>query len=406
MKKTDLISIKKKKDKLNMLNVLDIIKVLFFIIIIFLFGILTVLNFKNNDRLELELRDRTKLKKPTKKSILNNEVQLNLEKFYNDRFKFREELLTGKIFIDLKILKKPKISDIAVIYDKNKLFKFRTNANKFDIERFDRTFKKWEETKKYLDKEKIPLIVVTIPDQSHMFFDQYSDYLYNEEIRYKESKEYLFKNLKRVGIDFIDAEKMFEKDREKNFFKTDHHLSFQGTLKIYDELIRIINKKYFKIENLRNKQRYLETKEKFIGSHNRKLAGLFPEDTKLEYVEPRKPIKFKRYEDGILQKEAIINDFDNAKYHDFYMSGNNAYSEIKTNRKDKPNILIVGDSTNNQLESIMWQNANNLNCLDFRYYKGGSLINFMKKMPKDEKPDIVIVHIISGYYHFLERVIK
>ena len=59
---------------------------------------------------------------------------------------------------------------------------------------------------------------------------------------------------------------------------------------------------------------------------------------------------------------------------------------INTHRPEFPNILIYGDSFTNPIETLLWTQANELRCVDFRYYTEKSLSDYILSY----HPDIVI----------------
>ena len=261
--------------------------------------------------------------------------------------------------------------------------------------------KHWGEINDYLKSKNTPIIVVGIPDQSHIFADKYPTWAYNQSNHYQEMRKYFFNGLKDLDIDYLDFDPIARENREHYYYKADHHPNFNASLKIYDELINRISENYFPIKNLNNGDiELVENPNRFIGSHNRKVFEVINENTHAIYAQPKKDIPFKRYDSGKLSDLGIINP--NSKFYTTYMYGDNPYTVIDTNRKELPNIMIIGDSTTNALESIMWMNANKFTSLDFRHYKEKNIIEFLEENPQD----LIIVSMISGYYEDLLKIMK
>ena len=381
---------------------LDKLKVFLFVLAIFIFPILTIFNSaEGNNYIEFENRYKAKLNLPTKETIINGEFWIGFEEFFNDRFKYRQELLKTKTFVDMKIAGKYKFSDSILSSDRKMMFRYRSSDRVFNKEIISKDFKRWSEINDYLKSKNIPIIVVGIPDQSHIFTDKYPKWAYNEATFYQDMREYFFSKLKELNIDYIDFEDIAREDRYNYYYKTDHHPNFYATLKIYDELINKINTNYFPIKNLNTHDIILnKNPNKFIGSHNRKMFGLIDENTNIIYATPAENIPFERYESGKLSDRKIMNL--NSKYYGSYMYGDNPYTLIDTNREELPNIMVIGDSTTNALESLMWMNANKFTSLDFRHYTSKNLIEFLE----ENSQDIIIVSMISGYYESILEIMK
>ena len=69
-----------------------------------------------------------------------------------------------------------------------------------------------------------------------------------------------------------------------------------------------------------------------------------------------------------------------------YMGGDFGETILETNRPELPSILIYGDSFTNPVEALLWPNFNETRSLDFRYYTGKTLTEYITEY----KPDYVI----------------
>lgn len=377
-------------------------KVILFLLALFSLSILTILNSagKDNNFISFELRNKEKFTYPSKDKILTGEYWPQFEKFYNDRFYARGPFLDFKTAIDLKVAGKYTVSDVMLSSDRNKVFRKRDQDYSADLDNMKKGLESWKTINEELNKLGTKLLVVGIADQSHMFTDQYPTFANNGQKEYELLRTNFYRGLDKFNIDYIDTDDILRDDRENNYFYTDHHQNFDASLKIYDQIIENINIKYFPIENLREKMQIVNHDNYVVGSNGRKVFKWIKEPITLKSSEPKAPIEFTRYEDG---KE--VNPYINTKnysYYTSYMGGDKAHTIIDTNRQDKPNILIVGDSTSNPLESILWQNANKMTSLDFRKFDKLDIVSYVKNNPQD----IVIVSIISGNYDQLETVMK
>lgn len=370
---------------------LDKIKVFTFVGIIFIFSLFTFLFRDESSFIQAENRYANSFPKINKKEILNGDYFPKFEKFYNDAVFQRTGLLKVKNVVDMKIMRKPVISDVIFSKDRTKLFRFRKTEDDVDIVKMNKSLNRWESIKKVLDKKKIPIVVLPIPDQSHMFPEEYPSYAFNHEERYKLMKKEFLNRLDKIGIDYLDMEEVFKLDPDKYYYKGDHHPNFNATLAVYDKLLPYMKSKGIEVNDVRNESKVKEGSKRFIGSHSRKIFGLLHEDIRMKYLEPLNRIEYTRFDNG---KKSVKKIFEDSNYYNSYMGGDIPETVINTARKDKPNIMVLGDSTTNALESVLWMNSNKFVSLDFRHYKEKNLLEYLENY----NPDIIIVSIVSGYY--------
>ena len=63
-------------------------------------------------------------------------------------------------------------------------------------------------------------------------------------------------------------------------------------------------------------------------------------------------------------------------YEDSYMEGDNAFTVIETNREELPNILYVGSSFTNILETLSVKDFNKMISIDYRHNTSKNSINY------------------------------
>ena len=119
----------------------------------------------------------------------------------------------------------------------------------------------------------------------------------------------------------------------------------------------------------------------------------------MQYLSPKEQVSYTRYDDG---KESDKPIFSDSNYYGAYMGGDISETVINTDRKELPNIMVLGDSTSNSLETVLWMNANIFTSLDFRKYNQSNLIEYLREHPQD----LIVVSIISGNFVNLESIMK
>ena len=135
---------------------------------------------------------------------------------------------------------------------------------------------------------------------------------------------------------------------------------------------------------------------KFIGSRNRQLYGLFPNNDKIKIGYPKKPVSYEKFDNGKLDNTInyVPQNLEEAVSYEVYMGGDKPETIIKTNRKYLDNVLIFGDSYTNAVETLLYLNFNETRSLDLRYYHKKSLYQYIKEY----KPNLVIMLRDNGSY--------
>lgn len=369
--------------------------VFLFLIFLFISSILTIfVNPKSNFILN-EQRSRNSLPEISLDTILKGEFWKDFEAFFNDRVFAREKLVNIKNSLDYGLFRKDIISDVAISEDRTMLFRSRQEEEKEDMSLYEKDLNNWKNIKKYLDKVGTQLIVVGIPDQSDIFYDKYPKYLKNNRENYIKSSEKLTNDLNSIGIKFLNMYDDFFSNRDKLYFNADHHQNMDASMIIYEKI-----RKEAKIElkNLKNDISFEKLDIKFSGSHNRKLNDIVKEKSNLVTPVSKHKIEFDRFE-----SDKKVGSYINkgGRYYNYYMGGDNENTLIDTHRDDLPNILILGDSTSNSLESIMWMAANKFRSLDYRDYKK-DIISFLEQNPQD----LIVVTLISGNYDNIHAIMR
>ena len=80
------------------------------------------------------------------------------------------------------------------------------------------------------------------------------------------------------------------------------------------------------------------------------------------------------------------------------MGGDIGETILQTNRPSLKTALIVGDSFTNALETLLWTGFDETRSLDYRHYKGESLIDYVQTY----QPDVVLIVRDESLYLSLE----
>ena len=193
----------------------------------------------------------------------------------------------------------------------------------------------------------------------------------------------IIKNKKNDNVYLIDSYELFNEDTNINpFYKTDHHLNIRGGYAIFEEIISFVNVKHnVNIDLLENE--YIIKKVKVNGSYNRKTGeAIVPVLEEHNLVPRNNKLRYTRYDNG--QKSLIPIFGNDITYASAYMGTDYGETVVKTNLKDAPNILYVGTSYTNVLESLSCYKFNTMVSIDYRHNNTGkSIEDYVKEYDID-----------------------
>lgn len=377
------------------------VRSILFLILIFVIAILSVYNTSGSDFLISENRKISEFPKISSSSLLDGKFVSGIETYFDDRFFAREEILEILAKIDMYYLKKPLIMDVVLSTDRKYLLDHITySETKDNIKNMSKGVDLLGRVQRYVEEQGGTMLTIVFPRQSFALSHLYPEYMFSKYTPYTEIKKQIDPLLKNEGINLIDLYDELSSNPKKYYYTSDHHPNYEAMLVAYDKIIDRMHQVNLPYLDIRNEMKMNKSSKPFIGSLNRKIFNLHQVEEHLPYYELDKPIAFRRFEEG---KEVSAKIFyEDYPYYHFYMGGDKAYTKIVTERNNLPNILVIGDSTTNALETLIWSSANNFVSVDFRHYKKESVFEIIKR----EKPDFVIFTMINGYYNNIESILK
>ena len=234
------------------------------------------------------------------------------------------------------------------------------------------------------------LIYVGIPEQHSMLREDYPEGYENDGEYLDMIEEEFFRELGERGIDYIDMMPVFKAENYRTYYSpTDHHYTIDGALRTYTEIKN-------KLESLGLAEGMLSEEDftsvtlenPFFGSRARAVGKVYSIPLSISYLEPVDPIEIVRYDKGV--KFAWINFKPQKTTSDIgyylYMGGDNAETYVYTDRPELPDIMIIGDSFTNPLESLLYTGFDSMLSVDLRHNEK-SVYDYIKEF----EPDIVLV---------------
>jgi len=232
---------------------------------------------------------------------------------------------------------------------------------------------------------------VGVPRQGEYFADAYPEYMATLAAQDEQYRSLMAQELGKQGVPYVNMYEEFL-ERTDMFYLTDHHFNFDGAMLTYQAALDRVNTDtglYLPV--LRGEDWEMHTlPNPYLGSRNRQLYGLRPNEERLVYATTAVeiPYEYRLTAYGDAPGRLVVlpeNEWVEMTYL-AYMGGDVPETAITTNRPELPNCLIFGDSYSNPVETLMWTAFNETRSLDLRHYNKQTLAEYIA----DWQPDVVI----------------
>lgn len=238
-------------------------------------------------------------------------------------------------------------------------------------------------------------LYVAVPSQYSYFEDRYPSYLNNRHAYIETEKTAFFSALENRNVPYLDIGETWaaEGNPPEYMSRVDHHYTWWGGWSAYQAVMAELNGRFdLKLPVLRDEDVTLHTlKNPCIGSRSRKLYNLWSSDETFSYVEMVEEIPFTRYDWGNAEPSQSYtvylpdNDYDPVQYG-AYMGGDVSETLMKTDRPEKSDLLVFGDSFTNALETVLYTSFDTTYTLDLRHYEEMTLPEYVRRY----QPDVVL----------------
>lgn len=345
--------------------------------IISLMGILTLMN--NNKRSAKEGRELTTFPKITIKNLMKEEFYTNYTNAFADQLAFREDLIKGYYLVNLQ-----KYTGDVIKGEEDQLFLsplIIENKESY-IKKLKNIIKKdMNSVAKEVTDAGSKFIFISIPRKDVIM----EKYLPNSYIKgtkdYIEYVDIIRKNISS-NVEFIDSYEVFKKHQDEYYdvyYQTDHHLNIRGSYYIFEQIISMVNKDQNKIKIGKLEDEYTIESRIINGSYNRKIGqSVAGKNEELVLVPKNSNITYTRLDSGKKVNTPILGKGNT--YASAYMGDDFAETVVETNNDNTPNILFVGSSYTNALESLSVYKFNKVVAIDYRHNKTGkSIADYVKE---------------------------
>lgn len=349
-----------------------------FILIISIMGILTLMN--NNTLSKKEGRKLTTFPKITLSSLAKNSFYTEYTDAFADQLAYREDLIKLYYLFNLQRY----VGDV-IKGEENQLFLsplIIENEEKYSKKLANVAKKEMSNVAKEVVNAGSKFIFISIPRKDVLMDEYLPDTYIKGEEAYLEHINIVKENASDE-VELLDAYEILKGNVENPYYITDHHMNIRGAYKIFEQIVKRINKDGYNISLGTLEEEYKIDKQVINGSYNRKIgqsvnAGeeeltLTCKNTNLEYI---------RKDSGKLVNTPIFGTGNT--YASAYMGGDYAETVVTTNNEDAPNILFVGSSYTNILESLSVCKFKTMVSIDYRdNTTGKSISDYVKEYDID-----------------------
>ena len=345
-----------------------------FILIIFVMGFLTIIN---DDEISVkEGRVLEQFPEVTYGGIINTSYFNSLTNAFADQLAFREDLI--KIYY---LANFQRYTGDVVKGKDNELFlspQIIQNETKYLANLENVTKNSINKVAEEVVKEDSKFIFLSIP-RKDVLMEEYlpSTYINGTELYLKSINK--VKESASKDVEIIDSYEILKGKVKNPFYKTDHHMNIRGAYALFENLIERVNKDGYKIQIGKLEDEYDITKQVINGAYNRKIGqSVKAGEEELNLTYKGKSVKIVRYENGKLSDIPILGKENT--YASAYMGNDMAETVIETDNDKAPNILFVGSSYTNILESLSVYKFNKVVSIDYRHNTTGkSIADYVKE---------------------------
>ncbi len=295
----------------------------------------------------------------TFEKLLNGAYTRQLHDYFSDQIAFRKEMIEIKAEAEL-LMGKNENNGILLGKDGYLIEVHSYTEENYNF--LNKNLNKIEKMAQNLKENGVVVNSVLIPRKVDILQDNFPPYYSNER-----SKE-IWGLVGESHISLMDS--LAEKHNYGNqiFYKTDHHLTAEGSYYAYRELADILKFVPYPMEH----SNINTLSDEFHGTTYSK-SGFFFADTE-EIKAPS--IENGRYRVTIVDTETEFDTLYDLSYLDkkdkysVFLSGNNAHVKIyDTQDFTKPTLLIIKDSFSHAIAPYLCEHYN-IELIDPRYYSG------------------------------------
>lgn len=324
------------------------------------------------------------------------------ESWYSDHIPGRTTLLKADTKVQMDLLKRPVVNDTVVTEDVLLPFMdYGEQSREAYIQQAADIAKDLRTLKDYIEANGGSFYYAGFPEQRVYRGGEYPAFLDSHAAEYAAADSAFADALTAQGIRFLDMGAVYDGlgHPEAYYSTVDHHYNYYGAYAAYRSILDTLTADGWNLPVLRSDDiDFVELPNPYIGSRNRKLYNLWPNEEKAIIGVQKDPVAFTRWDNGGPSEKPLFvtpaADYLPTTYN-LYMGGDFAETVLETNRPDLPDLLIFGDSFTNALETLLYASFDETHILDLRHYTEKSLKDYVAEY----QPDLVLCVQNDTFYY-------
>ena len=332
-----------------------ILPILFSVVIILIAFVTFV--FPPKDYSKNEKRILAEFPEFTWENVSSGNFGAEFEKYLSDHLAGRDFFVGLNAYFDM-LMGKNSLGDIYNAKDG-----YLINAPKTNSE--DTFVKNMNNIEKFTVTHDLDATLMIIPSAGYIMADKLPHFHGN----YRDGE--LFKKASELtpSVRFFDTRSHLSKgytDGMQVYYKTDHHLTSEGSYILYREYCDLVGVDY------PDKEDYtIEKHEGFRGTTYSGSGYFLNESDFLEIWDLGLKVKVTLEEKDSVETDKLFyrEHLDKMDKYPVYLDGNHSYVHIENPRGKSVNLLVIRDSYAQNLAPFLAYNYKNIYMLDMRYYR-------------------------------------
>lgn len=335
-------------------------------------------------------------------SLWDGSFSSGFESWYSDHFPGRTTLLKADTRVQMDVLKRPVVNDIAL--GDGVLLPFMDDEEQSPEEYARQAADIADDLQKlggHIRANGGSFYYIGFPEQRVYFGDQYPDYLNSHAGEYEAADDAFADALAAHNVRFLDMGAVYDElGHPAEYYSTvDHHYNYYGAYAAYRAILDTLAADGWDLPVLTEDDLdFAELPNPYIGSRNRKLYNLWPNQEQAVIGVQKDPVAFIRWDNGALSERPLfvtpVADYLPTTYN-LYMGGDFGETVLETDRPELPDVLIFGDSFTNALETLLYASFDETHILDLRHYTEKSLKDYIAEY----QPDLVLCIQNDTFYY-------
>ncbi len=366
--------------------------------------LITVWHGREKNYSSIENRSLEKAPTLTGESLRDGSWFSDWEAYLLDRAAGRDQLIRQDTLLRMNLLRQPVVNQVVVA--ENVLLPYYPFGN-WDSVNIERSVAdvadQFQALQAHIADHGGQFFYVGVPAQVGYYADSYPAYLEHGRDFFPALESAWAQALSDRSIPYVDMTAVYAQMGHPSgyYFTTDHHHTIRGALLTYQMLMDEISLRTgLTLPILREEDlTFVTLSNPMLGSRNRMLYGLYPTDEHLTYAEATVAIPFRRFDNGVEVAPSLFSlppTSEEPTGYSVFMGGDIGETIIQTDRPELPNVLLVGESYTNAVETLLYASFNETRSLDLRFYGEQSLQDYIN----DYQPDVVI--LMRDEAHFID----